>query len=122
MECVILLAFGHSEESLRSGAGDFKRLSLAEISDRVDTALEPARLAPSSTNCQPWYFTHGDGCIHAYCSLKGMLRHKLLENMNRIDMGIAFAHLYLCNPDTFAFDRQDAPELPGHRYTGTLTL
>lgn len=122
MAFVILLAFGHSEECLRAGAGEFKRLGPSEIADRPDEALEPARLAPSSTNSQPWYFTHADGCIHAYCSLKGLLRHKMLEYMNRIDMGIAFAHLYLCNPDTFAFDRQDAPELPGHRYTGTLTL
>ncbi len=122
MEFVILLAFGHSEESLRSGAGEFKRLSLAEIADKEDPALEPARLAPSSTNSQPWYFTHEGELVHAYCSLKGLLRHKMLEAMNRIDMGIAFAHLYLCSPETFAFTRENAPELPGHRYTGTLRL
>jgi len=122
MEFVILLAFGHSEESLRSGAGEFKRLKLTEISDREDPALEPARLAPSSTNSQPWYFTHDGDVLHAYCSLKGLLRHKMLEVMNKIDMGIALAHLYLCNPDSFCFTRQAAPELAGYRYTGTVRL
>ena len=122
MEFVILPAFGHSDETLRSGAGEFKRLSLSEISEREDEALEPARLAPSSTNSQPWYFTHAEGCIHAYCSLKGLLRHKMLEYMNRIDMGIALSHLYLTNPETFCFTAEEAPQLPGHRYTGTVKL
>ena len=122
MEFVILLAFGHSEESLRGEAGEFKRLSLTEIADREDAALEPARLAPSSTNSQPWYFTHEGDRIHAYCSLKGLLRHKMLEYMNRIDMGIAFAHLYLTNPETFRFSVEEAPQLPGYRYTGTVKL
>lgn len=122
MEFVILLAFGHSEETLRSGAGEFKRLSLTEIADREDAILEPARLAPSSTNSQPWYFTHEEDRIHAYCSLKGLLRHKMLEYMNRIDMGIALAHLYLTNCDTFRYAVEEAPQLPGYRYTGTVML
>lgn len=123
MEFVILLAFGHTDEQLRTGTSDFKRESMAQIADREDPALEPARLAPSSTNSQPWYFTHEGDTIHAFCSRGGVLKHKMLGTMNRIDMGIALAHLYVCNPDSFRFTVQtDVKEPEGYRYTGSVTL
>lgn len=123
MEFVILLAFGHTEESLRQNVTAFRRKSLAEIADREDPALEPARLAPSSTNSQPWYFTHEGETIHVFCSTGGVLKHKMLGVMNRIDMGIALAHLYVANAQSFRFSCQpqiSAPE--GYRYTGTVEL
>lgn len=124
MEFVILLAFGHPEgEALRQSKEQFQRRSLNEISDREDDRLEPARLAPSSTNSQPWFFTHAGEHIHAYCSLKGLARHVGLGSMNRIDMGIALAHLYVTNPETFRFFREAAPaEKKGHTYIGSFTL
>lgn len=123
MEFVILLAFGHSEESLRSGAGEFNRRSLRDIADREDEALEPARLAPSSTNSQPWYFTHEGNTVHAFCSKGGILKHKMLGTMNRIDMGIALAHLYVSNPATFRFfTAENVTEPNGYRYTGSFSL
>ena len=123
MEFVILLAFGHSEESLRTGAGDFNRKGMSVISDREDAALEPARLAPSSTNSQPWYFTHEGDTVHAFCSKGGILKHKMLGTMNRIDMGIALAHLYVSNEATFRyFAREGVAEPDGYRYTGSFTL
>jgi hypothetical protein len=124
MEFVILIAFGHPVDTpCRTSAGDFKRNSLDQIADRADPRLEPARLAPSSTNSQPWYFTHEGKTIHAYRSEQGLLRHKTLGNMNRIDMGIALAQLYVANPDTFRFFRIDPPfPLKGHAYSGSITL
>ena len=123
MEFVILIAFGHPEESpLRSDISQFQRKPLAEITDTPDIRLEPARLAPSSTNSQPWYFVHEGDTIHAYRSEAGLLRHKTLGSMNRIDMGIALAHMYVTNPDTFQFFSTVAPELKGYRYTGSVTL
>lgn len=124
MEFVILLAFGYPEgDFLRSGTIDFQRKALSDISDWPDEQLEPARLAPSSTNSQPWYFTHEGETIHAYRSEQGLLRHKTLGNMNRIDMGIALAQLYVANPDTFRFFRIDPPfPLKGHAYSGSITL
>lgn len=123
LKFVILLAFGHPAEALRQGAEDFRRKSLLEIADREDLALESARLAPSSTNSQPWYFTHDSECIHAFCSKGGILKHKMLGVMNRIDMGIALAHLYVTNPETFRFFlRPDAVVPEGYGYTGSFLL
>ena len=124
MEFVILLAFGHPEgEALRQSKAEFQRKTLAEIADREDVRLEPARLAPSSTNSQPWYFTHEQEAIHAWCSLKGLARHVGLGSMNRIDMGIALAHLYAENPESFRFFRAaDPAEMKGYTYIGSVNL
>ena len=124
MEFVILLAFGHPEGAfLRSDAARFQRRSLAEIADRPDERLEPARLAPSSTNSQPWYFTHEGNVVHAWRSEAGLLRHKMLGSMNQIDMGIALAHMYVSNSETFRFFRAEAPgELKGYCYTGSFEI
>lgn len=124
MEFVILLAFGYPEgDFYRSGAADFQRKALSDISDLPDARLEPARLAPSSTNSQPWYFIHEGDTVHAYCSEQGLLRHRALGTMNRIDMGIALAHLYVSNEDTFRFFQIDDPiQLKGCHYTGSFTL
>ena len=124
MEFVILIAFGNPENApLRSGSQDFQRKSLSEISDLEDARLEPARLAPSSTNSQPWFFIHHGQTIHAYCNEQGLLRHKMLGRMNRIDMGIALAQLYVANTDTFRFFTAHTPiSLKGYRYTGSFEL
>lgn len=124
MEFVILIAFGYPDNvPLRSGSQDFQRKSLSEISDLEDLRLEPARLSPSSTNSQPWYFIHECNAVHAYCNEHGILRHKMLGTMNRIDMGIALAQLYVANPDTFRFFSADTPvSLKGYRYTGSFAL
>jgi hypothetical protein len=43
--------------------------------------------------------------------------------MNRIDIGIALAHLYVANPETFRFFQTDsAPAVKDHRYLGSITL
>ena len=124
MEFVIFIAFGIPEEmQFRRDASEFQRKALSEITDREDARLECARLAPSSTNSQPWFFTHEGATIHAFCSEAGLLRHKLLASMNRIDMGIALAHLYLENQATFRFFYAEPTDTPkGFRYTGSFTL
>jgi nitroreductase len=123
MEFVIFIAFGLPDESQWRSLPEFRRKTLAEISDQEDPRLECARLAPSSTNSQPWYFTHEQNLIHAYCCEAGFLRHKMLGNMNRIDMGIALAHLYLENKETFRFFATEPANTPeGYRYTGSFSL
>ena len=98
----------------------YKRKSLSEISDQEDKKLEPARLAPSSVNSQPWYFIHEDDKIHVYCVNQKLLKY--LGNMNRIDMGIALTHLYTANPDTFQFFRSTPKtNLQGYYYIGSFT-
>lgn len=124
LEFVILLAFGENmERKPRREAKDYRRKTMAQISDREDPRLECARVAPSSTNSQPWYFTHEQDTIHVWRCLTGEHRHKGFGVMNRIDMGIALAHLYLENPDSFRFCRTHSADGPeGYSYVGTVSL
>lgn len=123
MEFVILLAFGTPKEPLSREMRKFNRKTMAEISDREDKKLECVRIAPSSTNSQPWYFTHEGETIHAFRSEAGLLRHAMLGTMNRIDMGIALAHLYVENKESFRYFTAEPTQIPaGHCYTGSFTL
>jgi nitroreductase len=122
-EFVVLLAFGTPQgTTLRIGSADFKRKTLAQIADRPDPALEPARLAPSSTNSQPWFFAHEEDAVHAYMATDGLRRHTMIGTMNRIDMGIALAHMYVANEDRFRFFCVEAPRKEGYQYVGSFTL
>ena len=114
MRFVIMLAFGHPKgDQLRHDLKGFKRKSMEQIADKPDPRLEPARLAPSAVNSQPWYFTHEGDTIHVYGSRKG----------SRLDAGIALAHLYAANEDTFRFFKADhITDLPGYTYIGSVTL
>ena len=120
----MLLAFGYPEgDALREGPADFKRKTLREIADEPDERLEPARLAPSSTNSQPWYFTHEDGVIHVWRVIRGGLLRRAFERMNRIDMGIALAHLYVAHEESFRFfTPEQPPRRKGYAYTGSVTM
>lgn len=123
MEFVILLAFGTPKEVLSREKRKFNRKTMAEISDWEDKKLECVRVAPSSTNSQPWYFTHEGETIHAFRSEAGLLRHAMLGTMNRIDMGIALAHLYVKNKESFRYFSAEPTQIPaGHCYTGSFTL
>ena len=114
MKFVIMLAFGHPKgDQLRHDLKEFKRKPLAQITDQADPNLEPARLAPSAVNSQPWYFIHEGDIVHAYCSKKG----------SRLDAGIALAHLYVANGDSFQFFKtENPPAVPGYDYIGSVTL
>lgn len=120
---VMLIAFGHPlDEGPRTDLGQFQRKVLSQICDWEDPRLECARVAPSGTNTQPWYFTHEEDKIHVYRSLAGESRHWRLGNVSRIDMGIALAHLYVTYPETFRFFTAEAAELEGYEYTGSFTI
>ena len=114
MKFVIMLSFGYPKgDQLRRDGKGFKRKSMEQISDKADSRLEPARLAPSAVNSQPWYFTHEDDTIHVYCSQKG----------NRLDAGIALAHLFVANAQTFRFFKQEnVPGVTGYLYIGSITI
>lgn len=124
MRFVILLAFGYPKGTAqRTELREFRRKSLAEISDRADERLEPARLAPSSVNSQPWYFVHDGEKIHVYGARKALFSGLVLSDMNRIDIGIALAHLYVANPGTFCFDKGEDPKLEKSRsYIGSIRI
>lgn len=114
MKFVIMLAFGHPKgDQLRHDLKGFKRKSMEQITDKLDPRLEPARLAPSAINSQPWYFTHEGDTIHVHCSKKG----------SRLDAGIALAHLYVANEKHFRFFKTEPiAECPGYGYIGSFTI
>lgn len=114
MQFVIMLAFGHPQgDRLRYDLKDFKRKPLERITDQADPRLEPARLAPSAVNSQNWYFTHEGDSIHVYCSRKG----------SHLNVGIALAHLYVANEETFCFFKaENVPAVPGYGYIGSIML
>jgi len=93
LEFVISTSFGRPVGNVhRSGVGEFDRRPADEISSvkGMDDLIEAARLAPSSVNNQSWYFTGGDGTIHAYAA-KGLIG----QDMNKINVGIALCHIWL---------------------------
>ena len=114
MKFVIMLAFGYPKgDQLRHDLKGFKRKAMEKITDKDDPRLEPARLAPSAVNSQPWYFTHEGDNIHVYCSRKG----------SRLDAGIALAHLYVANGERFRFfQAESVKDLPGYGYIGSCEI
>ena len=103
LEFVIVMSFGNPkkskpEELHRSGASDFKRKPLSEISTvkGADEIVEAARLAPSAGNSQPWFFTGDENIIHAYGPKPYAVKeHKApkVKKYNVISIGIALYHL-----------------------------
>ncbi len=97
-EFVITLAFGNPNEELhRKSISEFNRKTINENceGDNHQDIIEAARLAPSATNSQPWFFITEQSSIHCYCIKPGLLKKLLYKKMNRIDMGIALCHLWL---------------------------
>ena len=121
---IIAISFGKSPENIYRELDQFKRKDLSQISDKADEKLIPAQLAPSATNGQPWYFTHnGDNSYDLYRVNRGMLRNKFMGKWAKIDTGIALAHLYVSNPDSFKFYRKENPkELKGYFYDGSFEI
>lgn len=121
---IIAISFGKSPDNIYSQLSQFKRKELGEISDEIDERLVPAQLAPSAANGQPWHFVHSDdGSFDLYRVNRGMLRNKLFGKWNKIDTGIALAHLYVANKDSFRFYMKDNPkELKGHIYDGSFEI
>lgn len=122
---VIMLAFGRPAEPARRERAAFKRRALSEIGSLTDDleVLEAARLAPSGMNNQSWYFTGGNGAVHAYAA-----RSAVAEGMNRINVGIALAHMWLAAEHQgkradFAVDEAASRSAPrGYSYVATAKL
>lgn len=130
LEYVITLAFGEpAEKSQRDSIEDFDRKPLSEIKEGENhyDLLEAARLAPSATNGQPWYFKAEKDLIHLYQIESNFIKKFLYEKMNRIDMGITLAHLWLAAEEkhhNFEFEKLlDSPAaVEGYNYLGTVKL
>lgn len=123
-EYIIMIVFGNPQGQLYRESTQFQRKIICEISDERDSRLIPAQLAPSATNSQTWYFTHNDdGSYNLYRNTSRFRLNKKMNNWNQIDMGIALAHMYVSNKDTFKFYRQRThDELKGKVFEGSFTI
>lgn len=121
-EFIILIAFGKSDDMTRDILR-FKRKKLSEISDMADERLIPAQLAPSAINAQPWYFKHTDDGFDIYQQKQNIIKRHFVKKWNPIDVGIALAHLYVENQNTFQFEvRKDFQKLKGYIYVGSVKI
>ncbi|NYB51160.1 MAG: nitroreductase family protein [Methanobacteriaceae archaeon] len=133
LEFVILMAFGQAKVPLhRRSILEFKRKPLQKIcnvsGNEIDELLEAARLAPSATNSQPWYFTGDKNIIHAYSLKPNIIRAIMLKKYIPIDMGIALYHLkvaaeHFSKSVEFIFDehaQQNSPQ--GYEYVISIRL
>ena len=95
-----------------------------EISDERDSKLIPAQLAPSAANTQTWYFTHNDdGSYNVYRNRRKLRLNKKMDAWNQIDIGIALAHIYITNEETFKFSLDGHhKELKNKVFEGTFTI
>ncbi|RAP54571.1 MAG: hypothetical protein BZ137_01415 [Methanosphaera sp. rholeuAM130] len=124
LKYIITMAFGKSDEDISRSTDEFKRKSLDEISNNYDDKLNVARLAPSAMNSQPWYFTHNnDDTYNIYRKKQNIIKRRILDKLNQIDIGIALAHLYVANRDSFEyFTNKDYEKLDGYIYEGSFKI
>jgi len=117
---VISMSFGKPAESLHRESSEFKRKTLADISEGSDPRLEAARIAPSAINAQNWFFIAEGGKIHCYRKKANPLLGLMFNRMHAIDMGIAICHIAE-ESEVFRFENDpSAPVKKGHVYTGTV--
>ena len=119
---VITIAFGKSNDCTRD-TSSFKRKKLDEFSDFADEKLIPAQLAPSAINAQPWYFKHSDDGFDVYQTKQNIIKRQFIKKWNPIDVGIALAHMYIANEDTFEFyKKSDFENIKDHTYIGSIKI
>lgn len=126
LKFVIMLAFGSPEEEVhRSNKEEFKRKKIEEISNAsgYEEILEAARLAPSATNSQNWFFI-GRGEELLVCRKHtGILKEPIFARLNTIDAGIALCHLVISlehhgRKADFSFEKETVPK--GYIYLVTV--
>ena len=124
LEYVVTLAFGMPMESPFRTRDQFNRKQLDEISIGEDKRLPCAQLAPSATNSQHWFFVCEQGSIHCYIKKLNALQTMIYENMNKIDIGIAIAHLAIATKyeqADFIFSvEKNMADIKGYIYIGTV--
>ncbi len=136
MEFVIVLAIGYPLEPIhRIDVNEFKRKSIGEVTDikgiNQDPGLldmiEAARLAPSATNSQPWYFTGSSDSIRVYRKVLNPIQALIYDRMNQIDIGIALCHIWAAalkqgRKADLVRERGASGEIKGFNYCITVLL
>lgn len=96
LKFIIFIAFGEPSNSLyRESTSEFRRKPLQKITDinNADELIEPARLAPSAVNNQPWYFKGNENIIDVYSNKTSFLKSLFINKYIPIDIGIAICHI-----------------------------
>lgn len=125
LQFVIILAFGKPSEPIyRNNVLEFKRKDIESITDSkaLYNILEPVRLAPSSMNSQPWFFSGNEDKITAYCTKK-----MFLKRLNKIDMGIAICFLDITTKNvgkriSVSFNKDAKDITSGSYYTADISI
>ena len=127
---VIAVEFGRGDNSpFRRLPGEVPRKKLHEYllngiaNPDFLTVLEAGRMAPSAMNLQPVRFLTTEESIYI-CRKKPPLKYRYLDDIQRIDTGIAMANMYVSCGGECVFVRQSSPpELPqGYIYEYTMRL
>lgn len=120
----ICLAFGEANQNLyRKDVSAFKREPLESISKGEDNRIEAARLAPSATNSQPWFFECKKNIIHIYRRKNKGPKALIYDRLNIIDMGIALCHMKIAGEHEgrdFLFSQTPVKEKKGYHYIGNI--
>lgn len=114
------LAFGHTDEPLRTGEIQFKRHPLGEICTEENDVSRAVRLAPSSLNSQPWTVEFGDHTVLLREKGRGLVRLILRGKLNKIDLGIAARHAALALEHQGKRITQALPKVEGGRLEITI--
>ena len=132
LKFVIFIAFGKPKdpESLhRTSVSEFKRKPLGDITDitGANELLEVARIAPSATNSQPWFFTGDKNLIHVYSVEPGFIK-RFTKKYIPIDVGIAICHLKIAaehfgkKAEIVSDETAKMKSLKGHSYIASLKM
>lgn len=135
MEMVMIMAFGWPAEPLERGRMDFRRTELNKLIKVHGTfgkvqrkLLEPARLAPSAMNQQPWRFVVTENQVHLFVKKPGKLLYGRQLDMSLFDAGIVLAHM-LVTAEELWFDLEYRKldsimekDFQNHLYIGSLLI
>lgn len=102
LDLVMIMAFGRPAEPLERDRADFRRLEMKKLVKVHGTfgkvpkqLLEPARLAPSAMNLQPWRYVVTENRIHLFVKKPGRIGYQKQLDLNLFDAGIALAHMLI---------------------------
>lgn len=72
---------------------DFNQPLSETDAGKFEIALEMLRLAPSSTNAQPWSVVKERNNIHFFCNYKNNISDDM-KKIKHLDLGIALLHFH----------------------------
>ncbi len=135
MELMMILAFGWPAEPLERRRADFKRAELkklVKVNGPLGRAqrklLEPARLAPSALNQQPWRFVVTENRIHLFVRRPGIVGYDRQLNKNMFNAGIVLSHMLIAAEEHWIdleYQKLDSimeKAIQNHLYAGSLVF